>query len=391
MASGTSGTADFRALPFSEMQAIVKRFDQRVNAGLKKAPATKEVVKRAVRRQNPPFCPCRLNRLSYDVILRHGKALADIFYEYPDDIVFAAPYHIFVGYQPAGKPDTVVPLKVLMEEAQWTDEWGTRWAHAYGGVGGTPVDSPIRDWSQLEHYIRHRMPDAHAPDRMDAAAKVVRTYQSTKYCMGTIQAALFERIHFVRGMENVFEDVYACENEVRRLADAITAYNLELIAMWGKIGVDSLLFTDDWGTQTALMISPAMWRKLFKPYYKTLFDAVHREGMDVCLHSCGNVTEIVGDLIDIGLDVLDPVQPGAMNVEEIARNFGGHITFHGAIDDQHLMTSFSPQKIKDTIRWLIDTLGRPFGNGFILCPGNSIPPETPIENLRALFEACHER
>lgn len=391
MRSSSAVTDDFRALPFSDMQAIVNRFDQRVNEGLKRAPATKEAAKRAVRQKSAPYCPCRLNRLSYDVILRHRDALADLFYEFPDDIVFIAPYHLFVGFQPANKPDPIIPLKVLMEESQWTDEWGTRWAHACGGVGGTPVESPLKDWTQLEEYIAHRMPKADAPGRLDAAAEVVRMYRSTKYCMGSIQGALFERAHFVRGMENVFEDVYTCENELRRLTDAITAYSLELVKLWGKLAPDGLFFTDDWGTQTALMISPALWRKIFKPYYKTLFDAVHREGMDVCLHSCGNVTEIVGDLVDIGLDILDPVQPGAMDLKEIARNFGGHITFHGAVDDQHLVTSSSPQEIKDTIRWLIDTLGRPFGNGFILSPANAIPPETPIENLRALFEACHER
>ena len=101
--------------------------------------------------------------------------------------------------------------------------------------------------------------------------------------------------------------------------------------------------------------------------------------------------EIVGDLIDIGLDVLDPVQPGAMDVYEVAKRFGGHISFAGGIDVQYLMCSCTPLQIKDTVRMVIDTLGHAFGNGFLVGPANVLTPEVPIENLRALFEACHEQ
>jgi uroporphyrinogen decarboxylase len=376
-------------MPLEEMQAIAERFETRHAAGLQKAAPTKDLVKKAIKRQSPVRCPTRLNRLSYDVMIRHKDALADLFYEFPDDIVFVAPYHIFVGYQPPEKKDPIKPLKVLMEASEWTDEWGTRWAHAFGGVGATPIGHPIQDWSQLDNYLAHHFPDPNAPGRLDAVRKTIDTHKKTKYCMGAIQLTLFERLHCLRSMENIFDDFYSCETEVLRLLDALTEYNLQLIRAWGKIGADGLLFTDDWGTQTALMISPAMWRKFFKPLYRKIFDEVHRAGMDVCFHSCGNVTDIIADLIDIGLDILDPLQPGAMNLKEIAQKFGGHLTFHGAIDDQHLMTKSSPQELKDNIRWLIDTLGKPFNNGYILSPANSIPPETPIENLRALFEACH--
>ncbi len=384
-------TTDYRRLPIEEMEAIVNRFEARKEEGQRKNGPTKDLVKKAIKRQNAPRCPSRLYRLSYDVMIRHGDALADLFYEFPDDIVFLSAYHIFVGFQARDKKDPIKPLKVLMEDAEWVDEWGTRWAHAFGGVGATAIDSPLKDWAQLDDYLRHRIPNPHAPGRLDAVIPALQTHRQTKYCMGAVQLTLFERIHCIRGMENVFEDLYTNEKDILRLADAVTEYLLALISDWGKLGVDGLLMTDDWGTQTALMISPDMWRRIFKPYYRTIFDHIHRCGMDIVFHSCGNVTDIVPDLIDIGLDVLDPLQPGPMNIRQMAKEFGGHITFHGAIDDQHLLTSSSPQQIKDNIRGLVDTLGRPFGNGFVLSPANSLPPETPIENLRALFEACHEQ
>ena len=137
-------------------------------------------------------------------------------------------------------------------------------------------------------------------------------------------------------------------------------------------------------------MSPPTWRKFFKEPYEALFRETHRCGMDCFLHSCGNVTEIIDDLIEIGVDVLDPIQTSAMHIAELARRFGGRISFCGTIDVQQLLPYSKPQEIKDAIRRSIDVLGRPFGNALILAPTNTITPEVSLENLRAMFEACHE-
>ncbi len=100
--------------------------------------------------------------------------------------------------------------------------------------------------------------------------------------------------------------------------------------------------------------------------------------------------EIIGDLIDVGIDVLDPLQPEAMDLAEVAREYGGSVAFCGGISDQRL-GSQTPNQVRDQVRWLIDTLGSPFGNAYVLAPSNSLMPETPVENLVALFEACHEQ
>ena len=90
------------------------------------------------------------------------------------------------------------------------------------------------------------------------------------------------------------------------------------------------------------------------------------------------------------MDVVDPVQPGAMDPQEVARRFGGKVAFSGGIDDQRLV-SYTPQQLKDEVRRTIDTLGAPFGGAYLVGPANVMTPEIPIENLRALFEACHGR
>jgi uroporphyrinogen decarboxylase len=381
---------DFRHLPLDAMEATIARFEERVSAAQQASPPTKDFVRRAVKRQGAARCPVRVKRFSFDVILRHGDALADLFGEFPDDAVFFGAYDPFVGRQPSSGKDRINPIDVLMHTAEWTDEWGTVWGHAFGGVGATPVNHPLKDWGQLDEYLAARIPDPLAEGRLDAARQTKQAVGDSKYCVGMIQLALFERLQAIRGMRETFIDFCSNEQEVHRLLRALVDYLVVLIRSWAELGVDAIFLTDDWGTQSSLMISPAMWRDYFKDHYRTLFDTIHRAGMDAILHSCGNVMGIVPDLIDLGLDALDPIQPGAMDMAEIARRFGGQIAFCGGVDVQHLLISGSPSDIRDGVRRLVETLARPFGNAMILAPANMVTPEVPLENLRALCEACHE-
>ena len=374
-----------------EMEEAIRHFNARVDAAVVKSSPSKEWVRRAVRRQGAPRCPVRVRRLSFDVILRHGDGLTDLFCEFPDDTVFLTAYDLFVGYQPPDRTDRVNPVAALMCNAQWTDEWGTRWGHAEGGVGASPLDHPIKDWSQLDDYLHWKVPDPLAPGRLDSVKAALEMHGKTKYCVANIHFSLFERLHNLRGMQNTFADFCTNEDEVRRLLDALAEYLIALTRSWARLGVDAVFYTDDWGTQKSLMISPAMWRSFFKEHYRRLFAEAHRLGLDAILHSCGNVMGIVPDLIDVGLDVLDPLQPDAMDVAEAARRFGGHLAFCGGIDVQNVLPFGSPQQIKDGVRRLIDTLGRPFGNSLIVAPANTMTPEIPLANFRALFEACHDR
>jgi uroporphyrinogen decarboxylase len=388
MSSG--GSNDFRLLPIPEMEARIARFEEQVNEVQKINPASKNRVKRALRGNGDGRCPVRLKRLSLDIILRYGGALADLFCEYPDDVVAMIPYDITVGYQPPEKSPRINPVEALMRDMEWTDEWGTRWGHAFAGVGATPVDHPIKDWATLDTYLLEGVPDPDSAGRLDSITNTLITHGADKYCFGIIHLALFERFHALRGMENTFMDFCVNERESGRLLDALEEYLLVLIRRWGALGADGVFMTDDWGSQNGLMISPDLWRSLFKPRYARVFDEIHRLNMDAIFHSCGNVTSIVGDLIDIGLDMLDPVQPGAMNVEQIAREFGGKVAFCGAVDVQNLLASGSPQLVKNEVRRVADTLGKPFGGALLLGPANVMTPDIPFENLVALFEAAHE-
>ncbi len=385
----SSGPADYRALPLAAMEGIVARFKERVEAALVASPANKEEVSRAIHRQGAQRCPVRMNRLTTDVIVRHGDGLADLFCQYPDDVVHVAPYDFSLGYQPANRPGRLTAVEALMQEKEWVDEWGIGWKHAADGVGANPHIHPLKDWAQLDEFLDRQIPDPHVAGRLDAALPTLAKLGARKYCAGIVNLTLFERLFSLRAMDQLLEDFYTHEEEVRRLCEALTRYAIGLIQEWGKTRVSAIFLTDDWGTQNALMISPAMWRKHFKGLYRRIFAEVHRWGKDVVFHSCGNVASIIPDLIEVGVDVMDPLQPGPLNLAEVARLHGGKVAFSGGIDDQRL-EDYTPEEVKDMVRRTIDTLGRPYGNAYIVAAANAILPSVPLENLAAMIQACHE-
>lgn len=374
-----------------ERRSLLDRFDRRVDEGQLSDAPTKAWVGGALRREGAARCPIRLKSLSYDVILRYGDELADLFATYPDDIVSVTAYDLFVGYPPGGLEGPIDTVKVLTEGAEWTDEWGTRWAHAAGGVGATPIGVPLGDWSALDDYLAHGIPNPSAPGRLDGALRALRLHGDTRHIAGWAHMALFERLHCLHGMENTLEDLYASPREIARLLDGLVEYYLGLIRAWGQVGrVDVLFMTDDWGSQSAMMIAPGMWRTVFAPRYRLLCDEAHRRGLQVGFHSCGHVLPIIGDLIDVGVDIMNPLQPEAMDLRVVAREYGGKVAFWGGLSDQ-VLAVYSPTQVRDEVRRTIDLLGGPFGNAYVLALSNVMMPEVPWDNIVALVEACHDQ
>ncbi|MEW6756239.1 MAG: uroporphyrinogen decarboxylase family protein, partial [Candidatus Latescibacterota bacterium] len=226
--------------------------------------------------------------------------------------------------------------------------------------------------------------------RLEGARPALARHAASRYVAGCVHMVAYERLHCLRGMANTFADFYLYPSQVERLLDALTDYCVALVGAWGRLdGVDALFLTDDWGTQQALMVSPQMWRSFFAARYRRVCDAAHAAGLQVIFHSCGNVSAIVGDLIDAGVDVIDPLQPEAMDLGEIARRYGGRVAFCGGLSDQAIAHQ-TPQQVRDTVRRTLDTLGRACGHAYLVGPSNVLTPEIPLANVEAVFQACHE-
>jgi uroporphyrinogen decarboxylase len=152
-----------------------------------------------------------------------------------------------------------------------------------------------------------------------------------------------------------------------------------------KLPVDAVMFGDDWGDQRGVIVGPERWRRFFKARWAKLYDAVHRAGKLVITHCCGNITDIVPDAVEIGLDVLESCQPEAMNVYELKRRYGRRLTFWGGLGSQSIIPFGTPAAIRREVRRLCRDLGR--GGGYILAPAKSLQPETPTANAVAVVEA----
>jgi len=172
------------------------------------------------------------------------------------------------------------------------------------------------------------------------------------------------------------------------LLDKLVVFSCSLIDLWAELGVDAVYISDNWGLQDRLMISPKKWHQIFKPRYRKAIYKAHKKGLKVFMPSCGCITDIIPDFINLGLDVLNPIQPGAVDLEFIAREYGGHITFFGGINVQALPYK-SPGEIIEEIDRLVELFGG-FNGGFILGTANSVVPETPLENIPAMLEACSQ-
>ena len=200
---------------------------------------------------------------------------------------------------------------------------------------------------------------------------------------------LFETSWGIRGFENALADVITAPDFYEELLDRITDQFLAYVDFTCRSlpDVDAIMFGDDWGNQRGVLVGPERWRLLFKPRYARIYEAVHAHGKLVISHCCGSVVDIMPDIIDIGLDVLESVQPEArgMNPYELKEKWGDKITFWGGLGSQSTIPFGTPAEIHAEVRRLREEMGR--GGGYILAPAKALQPGTPTENAVAVVEA----
>ncbi len=170
------------------------------------------------------------------------------------------------------------------------------------------------------------------------------------------------------------------------LLDIITGYQKQLTRSILESGCKGVRFTDDWGIQTSLFISPELWRKYIKPRMKILFDIVKEYNGLVFQHSCGHMEEIVQDLIEIGCDVLDPFQPGANDIFRLKEEFGSRLSFMGGLDTQSYLSFGSPEEVKHEVKKVLTIMGKE--GGYIAAPSHTIT--IPEKNRIAMIDAIDE-
>jgi len=266
------------------------------------------------------------------------------------------------------------------------DEWNCGWSRSEVKNMGQVTIHPLDSWRNLESY---RWPDPDDPafyEGMDARF----AGSEDKYVLTDIFMVLFERMHSLRGFQNLLTDLLLEQEKVGDLADRIVEIHERIIENLSRRFpgmIHGIIFTDDWGTEENLMISPELWIEFFQPRYRKIFDACKNAGWHVWLHSCGKINEIIGDLIDVGVDVLNLQQPTVLGIEEIGRKYSGKVCFLSLCDIQKTLPFKDGEAIIKEANSLLRHWGTDDG-GFILGDyGNGEAINVPLWKKKIMFDA----
>lgn len=288
------------------------------------------------------------------------------------------------------RPSSTFTLEVA-DDGSFHDEWGV--GYRPKGPYNERVGHPLAG-ATLADLDRFPWPDPHDPGRVEGLAEEARRlYEETDFSLsaGHISAGIFQDCWNLRGMAQFLMDMALDREFAEALLDRVTAIH---VAMWehflDAVGetVDLVGTADDLGGQSGLIISPRMYRELIKPRHAALNAAIRsRTRAKILYHSCGAIMPLIDDLIEIGVDVLNPIQPlpGLMDPEDLKRRYGGRLVFHGGLDVQSLLLTGTPAQVRAHVRRYLDVLGP---ERYIVAPANSVQPGTPPENLVAAYDAA---
>lgn len=279
------------------------------------------------------------------------------------------------------------------EAETYVDEWGVAWGSQeyetpFGKGRYTEITGhPLADANALTTY---QPPDPNRPELYAEAERVIREFKADYWIVGVTVTTIFETAWALRGLQQMLMDFVLDPD----LADAILEipyqYHLTAAKKLVEMGVDMIWTGDDVGAQHAMLISPAHWRRFLKPRMANFFAELKRINPDIKIayHSDGNILPIIPELIEIGLDVLNPIQPASMDPAAIKKQFGDRLCFWGSIDEQHTLPYGTPDSVRAEVIERLKTLGK--GGGLILGPTHHVQLDTPLENFWAMVNAIRD-
>ena len=267
---------------------------------------------------------------------------------YPNDVISAGPL----------RPEAEVLQPQGNELRRWKDDWGITWASLTDFDKGEVVCGALEDWADLDSYV--------PPDlgRKEDYVEIARIFAEDEeyFHIGGLPGFTFNVARKLRKLDNYLCDLLLEREKVDRLNAIVREALLVSIDRLAEAGAQAIWFCEDWGTQDRLMVSPDMWRDIFRPEFEALAGRAHDHGMYVWMHSCGKITEIIGDLIECGVNVLQFDQPRLHGIDTLAQ-FAGKIAFQCPVDIQTTLQTRDEGLIRAEAKELVEKLGR--GGGFI--------------------------
>ncbi len=298
--------------------------------------------------------------------IHHAHAVQRIRTRFPDDIVSAPA--LYRG--PTGVRGD------RHAKGEYVDEWGCRFTNPRDGIIGIVHEPLISGWADLELF---QPPQAVLRLDVEAVNRFCRS--TSRYVLSGSVVRPFERLQFIRTMEQALIDLTEQPPGLFELLDRIHGHYQKEVEAWARTEVDAIALMDDWGTQSGLLLHPETFRRLFKPMYRDYVAIARYYGKRIFMHSDGYITDIIPDLIEIGIDALN-AQVFCMGVGELGRRFRGRITFWGEIDRQHLLVHGSRREISDAVRSVWEHL---YAGGGVIAQCEFGLEANPA-NVRAVFE-----
>jgi uroporphyrinogen decarboxylase len=267
------------------------------------------------------------------------------------------------------------------------DEWGVWWrAGAFHHFAH--VESPLRGLQDAGRMREYPWPDLDQPYRFRGLREHVAELHAQGLAVAAFAGSVFEQAWYLRGLEDLMMDLAAAPEQAHYLFERTAALQQFAAEQYARAGVDIIITGDDVAGQQGLLISAPMWREFLKPRLAATARAVKQANAAsfVFYHSDGNIEPLIPELIEIGIDILNPIQPECMDPAAIKRRYGDRLSFWGTISVQRTMPFGTPDDVRAEVRARIRDVGA--GGGLILAPAHVLGPETPWENIVAFFEAA---
>jgi uroporphyrinogen decarboxylase len=354
----------------------------------------RERVLEALNHAEPDRCPMQISftpefasRLEADLHIRgqgvhnpHGGGNTYALERTLDEDMLLTSVGWVNGYYQAG----------YQEVDQYQDEWGVIWRvieyqTRFGkGKYTEPFGHPLADVAALESY---RSPDPKRSALYHEAERVIHDYKGEYWIVGVTPTTIFESAWALRGYEQLMMDMAIDPTLANRVLDFPYQYHLVVTQQLVRMGVDMIWLGDDVGGQNSMLMSPKMWRAYFKPRMAELIASLRtiNPQVKIAYHTDGVVYPIIPELIEIGIDVLNPIQPLAMDPVKLKHDYGDRLCFWGSIDLQRTMPFGTPQDVRNEVLERLVTIGRE--GGLIIGPTHNLQLDTPLENFWALVDA----
>jgi len=279
-------------------------------------------------------------------------------------------------------------------DGTWLDQWGVRWKDIpydtrFGpGAYTEMVAHPLADDAAIDTY---QPPDPLKHELFAEAERLLRRHKGEYWIVGMTVCTIFEAAWGLRGYEQLLADFVLDADLAGRILDIPFRHHLATASRLVDMGVDMIWTGDDVGAQHAMLMSPATWRRFLKPRLGEFIAVlkVKNPALKIAYHTDGCVYPIIPDLIDIGVDVLNPIQPQSMDPERLKREYGDRLCFWGTIDIQQTLPYGTPEDVRTEVRERLRTVGA--GGGLIIGPTHNVQLDTPLENVFAMAETVRAR